>query len=68
MSASDYLEMAKHYRRAKEVTRDDFTRRFLDQMERSYRILAASEAALEGSTKTQEALDSNSTKWPSGTE
>ncbi|MCS3451535.1 MULTISPECIES: hypothetical protein [Bradyrhizobium] len=57
MSADDYLEMAKHYQRAKETTRDEFTRRFLEQMERSYRILAASEVVLEGSRKTQAKLD-----------
>lgn len=68
MSAEDYLEMAKHYRLAKEATRDEFTRRFLEQMERSYGILAASEAVLEGSRKTQEALDRNSTKRRSDTE
>ncbi|MGX1350149.1 hypothetical protein AB7M49_003725 [Bradyrhizobium elkanii] len=57
MSANDYLEMAKHCRRAKEATRDSFTRRYLEDMERSYRVLAASEAALEAYKKAQAVLD-----------
>ncbi|MGN8547693.1 hypothetical protein ACQPTN_24125 [Bradyrhizobium sp. 13971] len=53
MSANNYLEMAEHYRRAKEATRDDFTRRYLEHMERSYRVLARSGAVLEDSKSVQ---------------
>jgi hypothetical protein len=48
------LEKAEHYRRAKELARDDFTHRYLGQIERGYRILAASEAASAASKKVQE--------------
>ncbi|MCS3448519.1 hypothetical protein AB7M49_007830 [Bradyrhizobium elkanii] len=65
MSADDYAEMAEHYRRAKEATKDDFTRRFLEQMERSFRVLAASEAVLEGSRRTRDELERSPSKGPS---
>lgn len=51
MSADDYyaddyyLARAEHYRRAKETAGDHFTRYFLERMEHSYRVLAASELA-----------------------
>ncbi|WP_456784854.1 hypothetical protein [Bradyrhizobium sp. USDA 4516] len=58
MSAEDYLEMAEHYRRAKDAAEDDFTRYYLEQMEKSYRVLAASEAVLVTSEKTLGSLKS----------
>ncbi|QOZ32887.1 hypothetical protein [Bradyrhizobium sp. CCBAU 53421] len=44
---------------AKEWTRDAFTRRYLEHMERSYRVLARSEAMLEDSEKAQAKLDNS---------
>ncbi|WP_128089415.1 hypothetical protein [Bradyrhizobium viridifuturi] len=52
MSSEDYLERAEHYRRAKESAVDDFTRYYLERMERSYRVLADSHAVLDRSKKT----------------
>ncbi|MHC2335349.1 hypothetical protein [Bradyrhizobium sp. USDA 4454] len=57
MSAGDYLVRAEHYRRAKETADDTFTRYFLERMEHSYRVLAASEAALAASQEVEEKLN-----------
>jgi len=43
MSPEEYLERAENYRAAKESAKDDFARYHLEAMERSYRVLAASE-------------------------
>jgi hypothetical protein len=53
----DYLERAEHYRKAADgMGVDSFTRYHLQAMERSYRTLAQSEAALRSSVKRAEAL------------
>jgi hypothetical protein len=65
MDTSDYLERAKHFRRAKEAAQDDFTRHYLEQMERSYRVLASSEAALVGRNKNS-APDLRTSETPQG--
>lgn len=57
MSADEYLERAEHYRRAKETADDTFTRHFLERMEHSYRVLAASEATLAASHNVKEKLN-----------
>ncbi|MHC2257146.1 hypothetical protein ACVILK_006838 [Bradyrhizobium embrapense] len=57
MSADDYLMRAEHYRRAKETADDTFTRYFLERMEHSYRVLAASVATLAASHNVEEKLN-----------
>ncbi|MTV16705.1 MULTISPECIES: hypothetical protein [Bradyrhizobium] len=49
-----YLARAEHYRHAKETAADQFTRYFLERMEHSYRVLAASETALAVSQNAEE--------------
>jgi hypothetical protein len=57
MSPEEYLERAEHYRKAAEETHvGSFARFHLETMERSYRTLAQSEAALLSSVKRAEAL------------
>lgn len=56
MSADNFLERAEHYPRAKETADDTFTRHLLERMERSYRVLAASESALAASQEVEEEL------------
>ena len=57
MSADDYLERAEHFRRAKETADDTFTGHFLERMEYSYPVLAASEAASAASQDVEEELN-----------
>lgn len=54
MTAEDYRERAEHYRQAKEMAEDHFTRRYLAAMEHSYRVLAESEEAFEKSPKLKD--------------
>jgi hypothetical protein len=57
MSPEEYLERAEHFRKAAEGTNvGSFARIHLETMERSYRTLAESEAALRSSVKRAEAL------------
>lgn len=58
MSAADYyLAMAKHCRRARASTQDEFTRYYLERMEHSDRVLASSKAVVDRSERTQQALE-----------
>lgn len=50
MSPEVYLDRAEHYRGAKATATDSFSRHHLEAMERSYRTLAESEAALRRSS------------------
>lgn len=62
MSADDYyadgyyLARAEQCRHAKEAAGDPFTRYFLERMEHSYRVLAASETALAASQRVEDEL------------
>jgi len=54
MSPEEYLERAEHFRKAAEgMNVGSFARFHLETMERSYRTLAESEAALRSSAKGQ---------------
>jgi hypothetical protein len=57
MSPEQYLELAEQYRRVLETATDPFTRYHLEAMERSYRVLAESERAVERSRRIVDALD-----------
>ncbi|MCA1470031.1 hypothetical protein I6F09_19230 [Bradyrhizobium sp. IC3195] len=57
MSPEEYLAEAERYRQAKEQAIDPLRRTHLEDMERSFRILAESEAALRRSGKIVGALD-----------
>jgi len=48
-NADHYAQLAKQYGEARVKADDHFSREQLETLERSYRILAASEAALERS-------------------
>ncbi|MCC8960501.1 hypothetical protein H8B02_46010 [Bradyrhizobium sp. Pear77] len=67
MSAEEYLEMADNYRRAKEAAPDDFTRYFLERMERGYRVLATSKAVLDRPQNVQGPIDRPSGSDPAKT-
>jgi hypothetical protein len=56
MSPEQYLELAEQYRRVLETATDPFTRYHLEAMERSYRVLADSERAIQRSRRIVDAL------------
>jgi len=55
-NAERYAQLAKQYADARVKADDHFSRERLETLERSYRILAASEAALERSLKLAQRL------------
>jgi hypothetical protein len=63
MSPEEYLERAEHFRKAAaEASASSFTRWHLETMERSYRTLAESEAALRRSAQEAEGLAKRKTE------
>jgi hypothetical protein len=46
MTPEEYRERAEHFRKAKELAKDDFARFHLEAMEKSYLTLAASEESV----------------------
>jgi hypothetical protein len=57
MSPEEYLELAEQYRKVRETATDPFTRYHLEALERSYRVLADSERAVQRSRRIVDALD-----------
>ncbi|MGR4931887.1 hypothetical protein ACIPUD_34500 [Bradyrhizobium sp. CAR08] len=57
MSPEEYLELAEQYRKVLATSTDPFTRYHLEAMERSYRVLADSERAVQRSRRIVDALD-----------
>ncbi|GIQ73176.1 hypothetical protein [Bradyrhizobium sp. RD5-C2] len=54
MTPGDCRDRADHYRQAKAMAKDHFTRRYLAAMEHSYRVLAESEEAFGKAPKLED--------------